>query len=58
MTKNLVDKLLEASALINNQSTRGFGNYIVVNSTSMKVHTQLTLKSKLRIEKIKRLFGE
>jgi len=56
MTKNLVDKLLEASALINNQSTRGFGNYIVVNSTISSM--LLTLKSKLRIEKIKRLFSE
>lgn len=54
--KNLIDKLLEASALINNQSTRGSGDYIVVNQTISSM--LLKLRPKSRIEKIKRLFNE
>jgi hypothetical protein len=52
--KRLVDKLLEASALINLKSTRGSGNYITVNSTIASMISKL--KSERRIDKIKRLF--
>ena len=54
MSKKLVDKLLQASALINNKSTRGYGNYIVVNSTI----ASMLLRTKSRKDKIKRLFNE
>ena len=53
--KSLVDKLLQASALINNKSTRGSGNYITVNSTIASMISKL--KSERRIDKIKRLFN-
>jgi hypothetical protein len=54
--KKLVDKLLQASALINNKSSRGYGNYIVVNSTIASVLSKLRPKSIK--DKIKRLFNE
>jgi hypothetical protein len=54
--KNLVSKLLQASALINNKSTRGSGNYIVANATIASMISKL--KSERRKDKIKRLFNE
>jgi hypothetical protein len=52
--KKLTNKLLEASALINLKSTRGSGNYIIVNSTIASMLS--ILRQKMRIEKIKRIF--
>ena len=49
MSKNLVDKLLEASSKIHKSSTKGSGNYITVNESS---------KSEYRKYKIKKLFNE
>ena len=54
--KSLVDKLLQASVLINNKSTRGSGNYIVVNPTIASILTKI--KAEIRMDKIKRLFNE
>jgi hypothetical protein len=54
--KNLVSKLLQASALINNKSTRVSGNYIVANTTIASMISKL--KSERRKDKIKRLFNE
>ena len=53
--KNLIDKLLQASVLINNKSIRGSSNYIVVNSTISSILSKIRPES--RIEKIKRLFN-
>ena len=52
--KSLVDKLLQASALINNKSTRGSGNYITVNSTITDIIYKID-RPKIRKKKIKRL---
>ena len=54
--KSLVDKLLQASALINLKSTRGYGDYIVVNSNISSMISKL--KSERRMNKIKKLFNE
>jgi hypothetical protein len=54
--KSLVDKLLQASALINNKSTRGSGNYITVNSTITDIIYKID-RPKIRKKKIKRLFN-
>ena len=54
--KGLIDKLLKASAIINNNSSRGNGNYMVVSSTVTDILTGLKRNS--RKEKIMRIFNE
>lgn len=54
-SKSLVDKLLQASQLINLKSTRGYGDYIVVNSNISSMISKL--KSERRMYKIKNLFN-
>lgn len=54
--KGLVDKLLKASAIINNKSSRGNGNYMVVSSAVTDILTGFKRNS--RKEKIMRIFSE
>ena len=54
--KGLVDKLLKASAIINNKSSRGNGNYMVVSSAVANILTGFKRNS--RKEKIMRIFNE
>ena len=56
MQKNLIDKLLQASALINADATKGSANYVVVNSTINDIISKLRPEN--RIKKIKKIFNE
>jgi hypothetical protein len=54
--KNLYDKILQASAIIDNNSRRGSGNYMVVSKAVADIINGF--KRGNRKEKIKRLFNE
>ena len=56
MQKSLIDKLLQASALINADATKGSANYVVVNSTINDIISKLRPEN--RIKKIKKIFNE
>jgi hypothetical protein len=56
MQKNLIDKLLQASALINADATKGSVNYVVVNSNINDIISKLRPEN--RIKKIKKIFNE
>jgi hypothetical protein len=56
MQKNLIDKLLQASALINADATKGSANYVVVNSNINDIISKLRPEN--RIKKIKKIFNE
>jgi hypothetical protein len=55
MQKNLIDKLLQASALINADATKGSANYVVVNSNINDIISKLRPEN--RIKKIKKIFN-
>jgi hypothetical protein len=54
--KNLYDKILQASAIINNNSRRGSGNYMVVSPAVANIIKGF--RRGYRKEKIKRLFND
>lgn len=54
--KDLIDKILKASAIINTASTRGSGNYMVVSSVVADVITGFRRSN--RKEKIMRIFND
>jgi hypothetical protein len=54
--KNLYDKILQASAIIDNNSRRGSGNYTVVSKEVANI--MKGFRRGYRKEKIKRLFYE
>jgi hypothetical protein len=56
MSKELFDKILQASALINLKSRKGSGNYMVVSKAVANFITGFKRES--RKEKIKRLFND
>ena len=61
MQKSLIDKLLQASALINADATKGSANYVVVNSTINDIISKLScsaIRAENRIKKIKKIFNE
>ena len=56
MGKDLIDKLLQASAIINSSSRSGSGNYITVSEAIAGAFK--TFRVKNRKEKIIRIFSE
>jgi hypothetical protein len=54
--KNLYDKILQASAIIDNNSRRGSGNYMIVSKAVSNIINDLRKSN--RKEKIKRLFND
>jgi hypothetical protein len=56
MSKGLIDKLIQASSIINNKSIKGSGNYIVVSQVIADAINNI--KRVYRMKKIKRIFNE
>jgi hypothetical protein len=48
MQKNLIDKLLQASALINADATKGSANYVVVNSNINDIISKLRPENRIK----------
>ena len=60
MSKELIDKIFKASAIINNNSLRGYGDYIVTSAHIADIlqNEISNIKRKYRKEKIMRIFNE
>lgn len=56
MSKELIDKILQASAIINNSSRYGSGDYMVVSKAVANIINDLRKNN--RKEKIMRIFNE
>lgn len=56
MSKDLIDKILKASAIINNSSRYGGSNYMVVSKAVANIINDLRKNN--RKEKIMRIFNE
>lgn len=56
MSKELIDKILQASAIINNNTRSGSGNYITVSKAVADVFNGF--RKRHRKEKIIRIFNE
>ena len=60
MSKELIDKIFKASAIINDNSRRGYGDYIVTSAHIADIlqNEISNLKRRHRKEKIMRIFNE